>query len=202
MHLAQERFLLGERAAQLLLDLLAAADVARHPHAALWTSGAVVEVAWRADDGHRHAAARDRLGFARAVGATDHLADVAPHQLDLAPSELLDRRPVHGLHAASHVGGDEDLAHGADDVVHVGLGHRRGLEALSHGVERQGECPELVGGAVRHADREVAGPETVGRVAEPLDRTRDRAGGEEPEEHGQRQCEHGDQHVLAIGLGE
>src|SRR5262249_10489367 len=166
MHLAQERFLLAERAAQLLLDLLPAPDVPRHPHAALWTSGAVVEIAWRADDRHRCAAARDDLGLARTVAAADHLAHVAAHQLDLAPPELLDRRPVHRLHAASLVGGDEDLAHRPDDVVYVGLGDRRGLEALGHLVERHGEGPELVGGPVRHADCEVAGPETVGRVAE------------------------------------
>src|SRR5262249_48063413 len=121
MHLAQERFLLGERATQLFLDLLSAPDVPRHPHAALWPAGAVVEGAWRAKDRHRQAAARDGLGFTRAVGAADHLTYVAPHQFDLAPPQLLDRRAVHGLHAASRVGGDEDLAHGADDVVHVGL---------------------------------------------------------------------------------
>ncbi len=132
----------------------------------------------------------------------NHLCHVAPDQLGLAPPELLDRGPVHRLHAASRVRGNEQVAHRPDEVVHVGLRHRGRLEALRHVVERRGERPELVRGRLRQTDRRVAGSETVGRVGESRDRTRDRARGEEPEEHGQPEREHGEQHVVAIGLGE
>src|SRR4029077_7771387 len=53
-----------------------------------------------------------------------------------------------------------------------------------------------------HADPEIAGPETVGRLAESRDRTRDRAGGEKPEEKREAEREDRDQEVVTIGLDE
>src|SRR5262249_31811755 len=139
MHLAQQRIFLGERAAQLLLDLLAVPDVLRDPHAALRKSRAVVEVSWRADDRQGCATPCHPLGLARAAGAVagpaNQLSHVAPDQLGLAPPELLDRGPVHRLHATSRVGCDEHLAPRPDEVVHVGLRHRGHLDARRHVVE-------------------------------------------------------------------
>jgi hypothetical protein len=168
---------------------------------------ALSEVSWRADDRERRATPRHYLGLARTAGAVsgpaNQLSHVTPDQLGLAPSELLQRSPVHRLHAPGRVRGDEHLAHRPDEVVHVGLRHRGHLEAFRHVVERRGERPELVRGRLGQTDRQITGSETVGRVAQSRDRTRDRPRGEEPEEQGEAEREHREEAGdVAIGLGE